>query len=337
MTDWDRLEAQGRYGAIAAQLIADTDAFDWDALAADPRGVLNRYAGIRIEILDGMNDRCAGGGYYRPTPPTIYLYPASRRRDNFTLLHELGHHIQQNHPEWGFILLDKKDHQTRILIEEAVSDEIAAQILIPGGGTTLDARESHPADVMAGAFATSQASRSAALKHVRGLLPDNARWILAVADTAGRVQHSETTYADLPPAKGSLQPGFATLAEEARDGPVRRVFHENVQYRDGSRLDDMRAEAVLDDDGRYVFVALTPTARFGTGKHYWPQYECANPVCERTFTAKAVRRYCDRCGEPCCPGCGRCSCEISSPQKYCPECFMPLTQGEIETNSHECG
>lgn len=337
MTDWDGLKAQGRFDAIAAQLIEDTDAFDYDALAADPWGVLDRYAGIDIKVLDDMDDRCAGGGYYSLHPPTIYLHPAIRRRDNFTLLHELGHHIQQHHQEWAYVLMDMMDPQARTMVEEDVSNEIAAQILIPDDEAVLDARDCHPADVMADVYAASQASRSAALQYVRRHLPDNAKWILAVADTTGRVQHAETTYSDFQPANGVVQHGFAALAEEAQDGPVRRTFHEDIRYRNGSMLDGMRAEAVLDDDGRYVFIALTPTARFGTGKLYWPNYECAYPTCRHTFAASAEIRYCDNCGDPYCPNCGKCSCGTNSPTTYCPDCFMPLTQNEIQTNSHECG
>lgn len=337
MTDWNQLEARGRYDLIAAQLIEETDAFDYDALAADPWDALGRYAGLGIEVLADMDDRCAGGGYYRSDPPTIYLHPAIRRRDNFTLLHELGHHIQQNHPEWGFILLDKKDPQARTMAEETVSNEIAAQILIPDDGTTLDSRDSHPADAMAGLYATHNASRSAALQHVRKLLPDNAKWILAVADAAGRVQHAATTYSDYQPAKGSLQPGFAALADEAQAGPVRRTFYEDIRYSSGARLDGMRAEAVVDDDGRYVFVALTPAARFGTGKLYKPKHECSNPACGHVFIASGDMRHCDKCDEPFCPNCGKCSCPPVNPTRYCPDCFMPLTPAELRTNSHECG
>ena len=41
---------------------------------------------------------CSVAGGYRETPPTLIVAKSmSRRRQHFTLLHELGHHLQRTH------------------------------------------------------------------------------------------------------------------------------------------------------------------------------------------------------------------------------------------------
>lgn len=333
MTDWSALLSQSRFREIATALIEECEEFNFQDLATDPWEVLSDA--LTVIVQDQLTSGCGGGGYYQAVPPTIYLHPSIARRNNFTLLHELGHHLQQHHPELGFALLDLGMH-ARKLAEEKISDEVASQLLIPWDGDSLDAREVRPAELMAGLFASTSASRSAVLERVLGLLPHNAKWILVVADVDGVVQHARTTYADAQPAKGSTQPGIAAISQEATDAPRRRKFHEGIRYSTGSELHGMLAEAVLDIDGRYVFVALTPEARFGTGEFVRPTFECANPSCGKPFEARWVRRECQKCGDPACSWCDRCSCEPTSTGITCPNCFMQWAPAEVAAGHHDC-
>ena len=332
MTDWSDFLSRGRFGDIASVLIDECD-FDLLALSDNPYRTISQV--ITVTMQEQLQSRCGGGGYYMAQPPTIYLHPSIARRNNFTLVHELGHHLQQHHAELAFALLDLSPHG-RKMAEEAISDEVASQILMPWSDEPLDARFVHPAEVMAGLFASTNASRSAVLERVRGLLPPSAKWILVVADLEGAVEHGCSSYTDYQPAKGSRQPGLAALAEEAAQGPVRRRFQEGIRYSNGSELHDMLAEAALDHEGRYVFAALTPEARFGTGRINWPVFECANPSCGKTFEAKWVKRYCDKCGDPACSWCDRCSCDPTSTGVTCPNCFVPWTPVELATGQHDC-
>mgnify|MGYP006876022126 CR=1 FL=1 len=335
---WESLVADSSYSEIARRLIADCTSFDFDALRDNTFATLATSPELTVIVEDAMpDDGCGGGGYYRPEPPTIYLHPSIWRRDNFTLLHELGHHLQIRHPDWIFILLDLPAFARRT-VEEAVCDSVAAEVLMPwNDADNLDAWwRCHPADVMAGLFHRHGASRSAVLQRVLGKMPTPAKWILAVADLDGTVQTSQTTYSDLPPAKGVVQHGFAELAREAEKGPVRRLFTEGVEYRSGQLLDDMNAEAVLDHDRRYVFIALTPTNRFGTGTIVFPTFECANPACGETFGTTTAGSRCTKCSEPHCPHCGRCSCPSATVGTICPSCSMLLSAGEVLNGTHEC-
>jgi len=330
------LAARRDAGAIAARIIAECTTFNFAALRDDPFGTLVRSAEITVEIEEGLVDiGCGGGGYYRPLPPTIHLHPATSRRDNFTLLHELAHHLQQSHDQWGYMLIDMED-RVRRNIEEQVCDRFAAQVLMPVGDTDLYVTSLHPADVMAGLFARSEASRSAVLQRVRGMLPPGSRWLLAVADLDGVVITSASTYDDPQPPKGLAQEGFRNVAAEAMNCAVRREFHEGVEYQTGAVLDDMRVEAALDNEERYVFLALRPTTVNGLGTWTFPLQECSNPVCEKTFQAKSSSGRCGVCQQFKCPHCQRCSCSVANRPTKCTSCRMEYSVSEMASGNHEC-
>jgi len=333
---WDELAAGRKAEAIAARIIEECVTFNLAAVSDDPLGTLVQSTEITVTIEDGLADTgCGGGGYYRPSPPTIHLHPATYRRDNFTLLHELGHHLQQWHDQWGFALIDMADRERRD-IEEKVCDQFAAQVLMPVNDTDRHATSLHPADVMAGLFARWEASRSAVLQRVREMLPPGARWLLAVSDIDGMVITSATTYDDPQPPKGLAQEGFRRVAAEVMESSVRREFHEGIEYKTGSVLDGMRVEAALDHEERYVFLALRPTTANGAGTWTFPSQECSNPVCEKSFQAKSSSGRCETCQDFKCPHCHRCGCTAPASPEKCGTCFLPYTPAEMASGKHEC-
>ncbi|MCA2308839.1 ImmA/IrrE family metallo-endopeptidase [Mycobacterium intracellulare] len=322
MDGWDDLAAGRDARAIAARIIEETTTFNLAALRDDPFGTLVRSTEVTVEIEDGLaNTGCGGGGYYRPSPPTIHLHPATSRRDNFTLLHELGHHLQQSHDQWGFALIDMADRERR-KVEEQVSDQFAAQILMPVGDADLHDASFHPADVMAGLFARWEASRSAVLQRVREMLPTDSRWLLAVADLDGVVITSARTYDDPQPPKGFAQEGFRRVAAEALESAVRREFHEGIEYKTGAVLDGMRVEAALDHEERYVFIALRPTTVNGSGTWTFPAKECSNPLCEAAFQPNRSSGRCEICQDFKCPDCHRCGCATAALPVACTVCGL---------------
>ncbi|MFD3038522.1 ImmA/IrrE family metallo-endopeptidase [Mycolicibacterium senegalense] len=336
MDGWDELAVGLDARAIAARIIEECTTFNFAALRDNPLRTLLGSPGIEVEIEDGLVDTgCGGGGYYRPTPPTIHLHPATYRRDNFTLLHELGHHLQQTHDQWGFSLIDMVDGERR-KIEERVSDQFAAQVLMPVGESDRRDASLHPADLMAGLYARTEASRPATMLRVLEMLPAGSRWILAVADLDGVVTTSATTYDDPQPPKDFAQEGFRRIAAEAMEAAVRREFHEGIEYKTGSVLDGMRVEAAIDHEERYVFLALRPTTVNGAGTWTFPSQECSNPVCEKTFQAKSSSGRCENCQDFKCPHCQRCGCTAPAAPTKCGTCFLPYTPAEMASGKHEC-
>ncbi|MBB1020257.1 ImmA/IrrE family metallo-endopeptidase [Dietzia sp. E1] len=336
MTDWEKLATENKIDQIAQALIDCSTDFDFDKLRTDPIGTLQDRDDIQLIFDRSFSETdCRGGGYYRQNPPQIYLHPTMWRRDNFTVLHELGHHLQVKHQEWCFSLLDMPRERQRT-VEEQVSHAIAARILIPFDDSDRDWEKTNVAEIMANLYAESEASRSAVLLRVKSLMPANSRWILAVSDLGGEVVSSSTTYHDLPPATKSVQSSFAELALQARGGPTITFLSEAIEYRNRSVLGDMRATAALDSEGRYVFVALTPTHRFATGSLGFRSLECANPVCGESFDLRSDTDQCAKCGVAICPACKTCECALRPNAPVCGNCYMVLSPAEVADNSHEC-
>lgn len=338
MIDWDECTTLDKAGDVARALIEECTTFDFDSLRIDPVGTLTGSDAVALVFEEVLaSGGCGGGGYYRPDPPTIHLHPAIGRRDNFTVLHELGHHLQQQHCEWAYVLMDLPVENRRRL-EELVSNHFAAQILMPITDRDRAHVSVHPAEFMAGYYGRIEASRSAALRRASAILDErSSRWILAVAELDGTVISSATTYDDPPPASGFRQEGFERVAQEALDRSVRRQFHEGIEYRTGNVLDDMYIEAALDHSGRYVFIALRPTAVNGSGTMTYPMHECADDGCGATFESRQSTGKCDTCGSFRCPGCHRCACITTSrPTTLCDKCFMTYSRAEMQTGEHEC-
>lgn len=336
MTDWDKLVSTRDYDGIAEAIIENSPDFDYELLRIDPIGALEDRADLQLIIDSSFPESdCSGGGYYRRNPAEIYLHPTMWRRDNFTVLHELGHHLQCLCEDWAFAVLDMRTDQQR-LFEEGVSHAIAARILLPAESSEQDWESANIAVVMARLYSESQASRSAVLRRVQGLLPANSRWILAIADLNGKVIYAATTYSDAPPAIGSVQPALADLAIRAREAPVVTNLSEAIEYRSRQVLGDLKARAAIDPEGRHVFIALSPHHRYSTGDLFFRTADCANPVCDATFEVNEDIAHCPKCSAPSCPLCNRCDCNSKKSNSVCHECWEVLSPAEVADNSHEC-
>ena len=338
MTDWHGFLKAGDYVGIAQALISEAEALDFSQLRVDPQSAIEEMPDVTVKVQDTLPQGACGGGYYDRTTCTIFVHPASPRRNNFTLLHELGHHLQQHHTQWAFVLLDDVHPLQRRKVEEQVSDQVAVEVLLRSAVTEeMDPLVRSPALVMAGLHENSEASRSVALQHVASVLKHQAKWILAVADLDGRVQHAAVTYDQFPPKRDMIQPGFARLAKEAGKGLIRRSFTEGLVYQRGRELHDMKVEAVLDWTGRYLFVALTPVERFGTGNLESAWYACGQNGCVgEDYCADVDSDWCAACGEPKCPGCGTCRCEGTVQSTQCLNCHVEITAYEAANGLHEC-
>lgn len=338
-TNWVELAARHDYEAVARALIAEMPDSDVRALRESPVAAVETLGGVRISYQGALPSDCGGGGYYDRKREVIYLHDAGVRRNAFTLLHEFGHKCQQAHAEWGFVLLDDIPAPLRLKAEEEVSHHFAAIILLgEAEEASPDPGETSPALVAAALFEHSGASRSAALVNVAQRVPRGAKWILAVADKGGQVVFARSTYDQPPPAKGSLQSEFGALARDAIAGPVTRELAEGIAYSGGWQLDEMRAQAVLDNTGEYVFVALTPTHRFSNGHLYARIYACDSEGCAtEEFTASTGSEWCtNACREPKCPECNGCNCPREQRGYVCNRCFIFVTDYEATRGTHDC-
>ena len=333
MSTWDDLAASRDTTAIAHQLVKECTQLDIAALRDDPIGTIDRYPGIELVYAPHADAGC-GSGYYRPDPPTIYLHSSLYRRNAFTVLHELAHHLQRHHIEWGFHLMDIRDTNHRLRIEEIVCDRFAAKVLLPEERISDDAL-CHHADAMASLYVSPNLSHSAAIQSVAASLPPHARWILCVVDPCGVVTTSQTTYGQHPPPKGVKHPELTAIAEEAADRPVRRALPNAFTYSTGATLTDMWAEACRDHENRYTFIAMRPARRFGVSEVVDERFVCNNESCITELDSTKKLKRCPRCKKPKCPECNTCGCDTGNTDEKCPNCQCILTPYEVD-HGHEC-
>ncbi|WP_022890215.1 ImmA/IrrE family metallo-endopeptidase [Agromyces italicus] len=339
--DVAELVASRSYRSIA-RLLLDWEnargALDTALLSSDPEAAIDASAELEIEYDLSPGNGCSVFGYYRyrANPPSaIVIHPTlTAGRDTFTLLHEVGHHIQRQHREWATTLF-RVPPSLGAKLEERVADSIAAELLFPDefGPDHLNP------SLLAEFYESSRASRSAIAMRAVEIAGDTPA-VAAVVDHEGRVIFARSTSDDVfAPARGLIQPALGTLVarsmQEAR--AVEAELSEGLLATSGWAQSDLVASVALDHTQEYAFVVIRPAQRFGrTPSWHILEQECSNEACEHVFVVDATIRRCNRCSEHICPACGRCACEPRLGET-CPNCFTALSfaeqAGQVE---HEC-
>jgi len=94
---------------------------DLDALRTEPVDEIRRAAELQVVVEPLPDDDCPVAGYYDHTSATIILHPSlTLARDRFTVLHELGHHVQRRVSQW-------------VDLASSASGDAACSRLQPGG------------------------------------------------------------------------------------------------------------------------------------------------------------------------------------------------------------
>ncbi|MFF7903659.1 ImmA/IrrE family metallo-endopeptidase [Streptomyces sp. NPDC007920] len=265
--------------------------------------------------------RCSVAGAYDPGPPPkiIVADSASPARRDFTALHELGHHLQQN----SFALMEAFARQSDggVLLEDAACDAFAAEILLPaplvgqhlaaGGPTAPDLVE---------LWRASGASRMAVC--VRAVQHLSAPGHILLLDADGKVAFAASH--GLPPVRrGSFQGDIPTLAQ-ARAGQGRAQGRTQVRYRDGILGQELHAQTAP-MGGYLVAVLVTDSAPWRT---FTPPTKDTGPQAREYICEHCGEEYrsfdpaCAVCRVPRCPECGSCACPARVTERLCPGCFI---------------
>jgi len=333
LTDPVTWRSPGNLGVAVRHLIDSLDSHHDLALTdltLDPIEAITNCAHIDLRWVNSTGTGCALYGFYRSSPPTIGLHRSrTAARDNFTVLHELGHHVQQNDEAWALdVLAALSPFEARVL-EEAVSDRFAATILIPddrvahltGGSVTAAAiRDLHE---------DGSASRQATCTRVVQLGDPSSSLAIVLTDIQGRVEFGRSTNDSLvPPPSGSVQPDIQRLIKVAleTDFKASGIAQEGLVYGTGSSRTDLRLDLALSSDGVNVFTVITPIYEYGDQDWGTSEAECSNEACgEHFFTVDAV--LCASCRERKCPACRSCACEAPR-ATVCRKCFTELSVEE---------
>lgn len=319
-------------------LLADHDDLDAATLATDPAAALSDCEHVALISVDDPQTGCGLFGSYSSSPPTIRYNPSrNRERNNFTILHELGHHVQRNDRGWAFNVLARVPPFDRKLLEEDVSNAFASKVLIPdelvsGLGSNVDS------EFVNTIYQKSSASRRAAAVRAEGLAGD-AVLLLAIVDVVGTVQFSTSTSSELPmlPSR-SIQPDLARLVKDAvRTGRTARGrTQDGLRYSSGSARSDLSIDVTIDNSGLTAFAAIRPVYQFGDRDWGQSERECNSEACGEIFTWDADAIVCLTCNEPRCPVCSTCGCERPS-VGVCQECQMELSMADVaaERTTHD--
>lgn len=186
---------------------------------------------------------CSVAGGYRESPPTLVVTQSmSVRRQHFTLLHELGHHLQRTDLTLGEAVLA---HSEPDLFEEAACDAFAARILLPDDMVaSVLGVEGPSARSAVELFALSNASRAAISVRLAGLLVSAG--VVAVVDETGAVTFAATRGGVFPPRRTSDQtsnPLVRTMLERRDDAEVVTRNDAHIRYGNGGTSNTLYGQA----------------------------------------------------------------------------------------------
>ncbi|MEU3475323.1 hypothetical protein [Rhodococcus sp. NPDC006774] len=335
----DAWRQQGILEQLAARLRERSMTIDGipnDALFENPTHAITENSTIRIRITDHRPEGCSVDGLYRPDPPTITLARTGSGRDNFTVLHEFGHHLQAHDEAWQDILW-KIGQPLRGWIEEDLSDVYASTVLIPDH--FLDPTARFSSQTLVSLFEKTRASRQAVLvRAVRSYL-DGEQLFATVCDLVGRVEFGMSTNTALaPPPRGMIQPDFAHLIAEVLSKGVNGGHGRSstgIIYGSGATRDDVSLDVAL-AGGSYAFVVGRKLERYADDSWSVADRVCSSEACNEVFEVTAASERCIKCAEALCPACQSCDClSHVATRGICPRCFTGLYAADIAAGRAE--
>lgn len=302
--------------------------------------------GLRLVAADAAetSETCSCDGFYIPEPyapsPTILYAPTPRsRRESFTLVHELGHHLIRLDDGLLSAIADADEGRDRI--EERICDAFAGRVLIPDDSVRVILNGEHPrAAHVTQLFNSCNGSLEACVVRLAEHLPcdgyiallDRSTYTLRFASASpecgyswGRgskipMNHSAWSAARSGSFNGEGEVVWASgqrknmWLDAVGNGPlVTAVFSAN-RYWGGAGL------SILSDAS---ITKAMPTFMGGTCAH------CGANV----FGLRA----CDKCGDVKCRRCGRCGCGAPTPlMKTCSTCHMTKGKSQFHAGSLIC-
>lgn len=334
------------YRQIAAELVRLEKlraTLDLEAMTHNPEAALHGNDEVTVEYDLNPRAGCSVFGYYLAVPKgqsLIFVHPSlSQERDNFTILHELGHHVQRQHDTWADVRYGFEGRNGDLL-EERVADAFAAEILIPAEAISASANWLN-AQALSDIFGQVRASRAAVAMRAVEIAPESEAASVAVTDSHGKVTFSRTSSDQLfAPARGLIQPGIARLIEraEAGAGHASGILSEGLQSRSGWTQSDLIADVALDHTGAYAFAVIRQNPGYGLAPAWGrsDDVECSREACGHVFAIIDDTEHCDVCNAPKCPNCRSCACE-SKLMAVCERCTMALSNAEqLDPSIHEC-
>jgi hypothetical protein len=277
----------------------------------------------------------AGGYLWKTAPPTLVVAEsASTRRQQFTLLHELGHHLQQTDDQLGEAIFDSEDTEA---FEDAACDAFAARVLIPDTLVAKAVSASGPT-IQSALDLYSQTNASRAAICVRLASELKSPGVFMVVAPEGTVSFAASAGGIFPPAKGSKQRQNPLLKTALEEPYSKEIFARNdatIWYSTGHSSNRFYSQAAWCGD--FLIAVMV---------EYGAAWKAFSPPQENS--GHSIREVWDRCGECdirisfACKKCGEgrcanghCAC-LYARDKLCQECFILKIPSQFEGESKVC-
>lgn len=296
--------------AIASDPIKGIESLGY-TVVAEPALTSQRGAG---GLCDGLSFADHNTVMFSPTPGS--------KKENFTLLHEVGHILVERDEDTINWLADRDDPDAET---ERLCEEVAAALVVPdellddlvGNGPITG-------DDLKTLVAGTAASGPACAIALASRLSSGA--VVIVDRATAKVVHSALRGEDLrayPWRHGDVPPDHPLLALQPGSATTRRSYWAD----EWNRRQDFYLSAVATE--KRVYAVFSTTDLWGVDRFHGGQAIPEKSKAPRTgmrcrcgFTGRATGWPCQTCGKQYCPNCGDCDCQRRDrAQGTCTNCF----------------
>ncbi len=311
----------------ADRLVASLDATTRELVSRDPKEATISCFGLSLREAPALTERRGAGGWcdglsfieegvllYAPTPGS--------RRENFTIGHEIGHHLtdaDEDDDLWDWL----GDHAERGAFIEHTCDAIASRLLLPRdrlSATLADRRPSGSA--LHELFTSSKASREVCAIAIAERIGCDGFVLLAKADTATVTFASRFGETRPTPWRNDPLPSAH---------PLRALGPTEIQVKESwwpnSRNERRRYyHHAIRDENNWIYAVFAVNDLWNASCLHLPEPE---PAALRRFQVNCPCGYrgtttefpCSACHKAPCPTCG-CDCERKArlPTGRCQSC-----------------
>lgn len=286
----------------------------------DPQGAIDAIDGLSLVVDWSLRGQvCPIDAVYDASSRTIFWKPStSSGRENFTLLHELGHDLLAQDSDWQLDIMYALGSKGQ-WAEERIVSAFAARILLPNDLVEAAFANGVTASAIRHLAGTTQASSSACL--ARALDVSGERMVM-LTDLDGTVYFAVGNGEPFAPGRGTHQPAVerAVLrAKNAEDQQFSLRGSDGIVYRSGTTNPWVALDVAVHEN--LAFVVATPIPRdirFGEPERFY--LECV-AGCGTSFTADQAPSRCAACSQFRCPRCTGCEC---TDNVLCASCYVAL-------------
>lgn len=304
-------------------------------VAEDPGFSLEAHFGLTVAESQSFGERGDGGwcdGASFSQAGLVMYRPTGSRRQNFTLAHELAHHLIDQDEDCLSWLADEEEPGRAV---EQLCDLIAGELLMARdlvddllAGSTLDA------EAVASLFEGSTASRSACMVTMSRRLP--CEGFIALIDPSTHEVFFATRAHDARPYawKGDVAPAGHHLARDTPPVKARSWW----PAKNGDRRQYYLSTHA---SGNWLFAVFAVNDLWGVDKLHVPTTEFEDQgyegqiTCPCGYTGPTRWWPCNTCGESQCPKCRECECDRRARRETlarCANCTVSVRAHLLDEN-----